>query len=194
MKPIRQIRSLVPGNKRHNEMVEHEQQKEKYDMKQQTSDDEHNARFEELQAMKRIEHDQREKSIPRFSRMLPKGPPVSKPASVDDEKDESSLSLNSSLASMEESFRGLERATQKSFRRSAQDVQDTEELEADDKVGSDVTRKVDLDSLQASGAPPAFRRKPLVAQKSGPGDSPKGPSRSMSAMPSLGEKSGSFQN
>ena len=84
----------MPGNKRHNEMVEHEQQKEKYDMKQQTSDDEHNARFEELQAMKRIEHDQREKSIPRFSRMLPKGPPVRKPASVDDEKDESSLSLN----------------------------------------------------------------------------------------------------
>ena len=180
MKPLRKFRSLLPGNKKHSEMIEHQEQ---LDQAQQDHND-HFARVEALKAMKRLEHDQRENSIPRLSRMLPKGPHARKPETI--VEDISSSSLNSSDSSRIGSFRRLGRSIQKSFRNNASgSLKEDQELET--TVEDDSRAIDDLKTLQVSDPPSAFSGMPSSAPLliSAAAPMPNGPKRAASAMPSL---------
>jgi hypothetical protein len=136
-------------------MIEHSKRKEKQEQEQKDEEN-HQARVNALKAMKRAEHDQREKSFPRLSRMLPKGPPTNKPEPLLEE--DSAMNI-SSTSVPESSFRGLARAIQRSFRRGTSGPTKAEE-EDEEQVAADVRPRDDLQSLQFKDAPPAFHRKP----------------------------------
>jgi hypothetical protein len=147
----------MPGNRKHSQMVEHSKLKEKHEQEQKDEEN-HQARVNALQAMKRAEHDQREKSIPRLSRMLPKGPPMIRPETLVEE--DSTINPSSSTVP-ESSFRvsGLERAFQRSFRRKTSGPTEAEKEDLE-HIAADVRPRDDLLSPQLMDAPPEFRRKP----------------------------------
>ena len=180
MKPLTKFRSLLPGNKKHSKMIEHQEQ---LDQAQQDHND-HAARVDALKAMKRLEHDQRENSIPRLSRMLPKGPHMRKPETI--VEDVSSASLNSSDSSRVESFRRLGRSIQKSFRNNTSgSIKADQRLESTAQAES--CAREDENTLQESNSPSSLNRKPSSAPSQNPAGAPmaSGPKRAASAMPSL---------